>query len=1618
MAEVLHGNVSSDQLNARNDKTQVYGLKGNDTLTSNNKSDVLLVGGSGDDSLIMTGGNGTLSGGDGSDTFELTYSATKKISAVIEDLEPSEDKIIVNFDGDISPQILSSTTTDGNVILRDNTDNLNVTVKGVRDNDYFDGDATNQAWKVLELTNAEREANGKSSLTMSDGLTAGAEIRVEEITSLGKEMDVYEHMRPYDKGYYDTVLNNKYNYPGENLDGGARSPAQVMTEWMNSDDHRENILRDNFQKLGVGYNEYDADPSNLRFYWTQLFADSLKAQSLVDVSTASPQVNAVLKFIQGDDEPNTISNSEYGVTIDAKGGNDSISNSGLLVSISGGNDNDTINNSGSFSTIKAGGGNDVIQLGIRNEELVIEYALGDGNDTVSGLNSTDTVSISGDEFTPAQIGNDIIVTVGSDSITLLNAAIGGVQLLGSRSKLIILTDGDDSLDSTIDGVTITALDGNDYVESSGDNVTIDGGAGNDSIFNDYGSEVSINSGTGNDTIINDGDNATINGSAGNDYIYNDLSDNVSIDGGDGNDTINNDIGDNVIICGSAGNDSIYNDGDSVTVDGGAGDDTIENWDDFVSISGGAGNDSIENTLGYNVTIDGGDGDDDISNDGKFSSLSGGAGADSIGNDNDNVTIDGGADNDLLFNEGDDVTINGGTGNDVIYNFGESSEVNGENGNDTILSVNDFATITGGKSNDLIIVAADDAISNIGIDIDAIGFSTYSQYNVIRYTAGDGNDSIVGFDETDLLQIGDGTGTYSAWIDGDNIVVRVDRGSVTLLNAANVSVHIDGIQSQSPQENYVIYLTESNATCNNSLDGAIIAAADSDCSIENSGANTSIIGNAGNDFIVNAGENAVIFAAEGDDSIFNSAENISIGGSSGDDLISLSSDAKNNLIEYMESEGRDTIIGFDETDTLRIVANTGDYSSVIGGEKGTDVIINVGAGFIILADAAKLVRINTFIVSDTGDGEEKFITLTEGNDFYQNVVENATIAALGGNDSVGNYRTSVSINGGNGDDSVNNFGSSVTVDGSAGNDTISNLAKDVTIIGGNGNDYIGNQDTALYVTIDAGAGNDDIYNAGANVSIDMGAGSDYLENRGDNAYIFGGADNDTVENWRDLSTILGGDGDDSIDNTGANVSIDGGADNDTIDNSGAEVVITSGDGNDSIYNGLYSHNSTLDTGDGDDTITNRGDNAIMLGGAGNDTLNNRGANATIIGSTGNDEIHLTGDGANSFIQYTPGDGDDTIWGLTENSRIQIGNGLDTYSTVGTPSGDDIIIRVGNGSITLKNFRDNPEHVIIGESGTSGGGSGSGGSGGGSSSGGSGDGGGRGGNDGGNTSGGTSANEGRGSDASGGKSAVGSRGRNSSTSNDTSGDTVRSRSRSNRLNLTTPVEHVEFPNVLTPSTQLTTTTQPTANQHVYSGGNQVVSDYQSGEKIVFGEVYTGSFYDGAGNYCVGSSTGALVIQNAMDKVIDLSDVAGNDFVKAYAATTAGVIDGRGLAGFEIINGSAGADAIFAGDGGSQLWGGADYVQDIMVGGGGTDIFISGRTQGADIVLNASSTDIVHLNDATLSDIIATEENNGVIAVAFNTGNVIAVQSSEALSATFMLTDGSMYRFNHVTKNWQTT
>lgn len=63
----------------------------------------------------------------------------------------------------------------------------------------------------------------------------------------------------------DRILQAGYRWSrvAENVAQGQPSPEQVVSSWMNSPEHRQNLLNPEYQHLGVGY---------ANAFWTQKFA--------------------------------------------------------------------------------------------------------------------------------------------------------------------------------------------------------------------------------------------------------------------------------------------------------------------------------------------------------------------------------------------------------------------------------------------------------------------------------------------------------------------------------------------------------------------------------------------------------------------------------------------------------------------------------------------------------------------------------------------------------------------------------------------------------------------------------------------------------------------------------------------------------------------------------------------------------------------------------------------------------------------------------------------------------------------------------------------------------------------------------------------------------------------------------------------------------------------------------------------------------------------------------------------------------------------------------------------------------------------------------------------------
>lgn len=122
------------------------------------------------------------------------------------------------------------------------------TVEGTCDYDY--------AYEVLALVNKERSKAGVGSLTMDEELLKAAMMRAAECDVL------FGHNRPNGTDCF-TASGKMY---GENIANGYGTPAAVMSGWMGSAGHKDNILNSRYQSIGIGCFRKKGS-----IYWVQCF---------------------------------------------------------------------------------------------------------------------------------------------------------------------------------------------------------------------------------------------------------------------------------------------------------------------------------------------------------------------------------------------------------------------------------------------------------------------------------------------------------------------------------------------------------------------------------------------------------------------------------------------------------------------------------------------------------------------------------------------------------------------------------------------------------------------------------------------------------------------------------------------------------------------------------------------------------------------------------------------------------------------------------------------------------------------------------------------------------------------------------------------------------------------------------------------------------------------------------------------------------------------------------------------------------------------------------------------------------------------------------------------------
>ena len=679
--------------------------------------------------------------------------------------------------------------------------------------------------------------------------------------------------------------------------------------------------------------------------------------------------------------------------------------------------------------------------------------------------------------------------------------------------------------------------------------------------------------------------------------------------------------------------------------------------------------------------------------------------------------------------------------------------------------------------------------------------------------------------------------------------------------------------------------------------------------------------------------------------------------------------------------------------------------------------------------------------------QRFVETINGTAGHDNISVTAAqqfINALGGNDTIRNdavrNESDVTISGGDGADSI--------LSGAGGIHTPSN---NVSIIGGAGNDWISL--VGSNATISGDDGDDVVYVRNNSNSINGSSGDDYLVGNGNNITILGETGNDTVSVIGSAYAFIeGGDGKDSL--VAGGIGYYG-------DNGGTGITINGGNSNDYLRS-KGNTNGSMIGGNGDDTIVALGSpqNLTINGGAGNDVIdleslasalvyfNSSDGNDTIYGFDSNDTLQIAGSSysttsSSNDVIVTAGNGKITLVGATGYSlNIQGTYGTDTPKVDPTPptipptvnptiptdaltynghsyyvysnvaqtweeaqeyckarGGYLAVINNSAEDAALFNYIQSKGHsnVYFGLSDGSAEGSWE-------------------------WINGDSSTYRNWADGEPNGSTYENYGMFYSTypdgkwndgdfvgdvSNGTANficewDSVSSNNNDNNGNNAggSSVKSYQFYSNVT--------------ETISAANSSVKSGYTPYEQVNF-HTELKDLETKGDNLIIYSNTGSLTIANVRGQNMTYGDADGNVIGYSYVSGKSETIDRRNYSKFNVVIGADNADnVIYAGSGGSNMWGGFGG-KDTLIGGAGYDVFNYKAGSGDDLVQDAGDNDLVNLNDVSMSQIVSAKVDYSEISVTFTEGGSLKITGNSKVG--FLVDGVTYYVSNRSTGDWST-
>jgi Ca2+-binding RTX toxin-like protein len=365
-----------------------------------------------------------------------------------------------------------------------------------------------------------------------------------------------------------------------------------------------------------------------------------------------------------------------------------------------------------------------------------------------------------------------------------------------------------------------------------------------------------------------------------------------------------------------------------------------------------------------------------------------------------------------------------------------------------------------------------------------------------------------------------------------------------------------------------------------------------------------------------------------------------------------------------------------------------------------------------------------IVDDEISGS--VITGTPNDDNLIGTPNNDLITGLAGNDKLDGKAGSDNLQGGTGNDTytIDNLGDIVTENLNEGTDTVrsyitytlGNNLENLTLLGGSNLSGTGNE---LNNTLLGNNGNNNLIGGAGNDILDGQAGNDIMQGGlGNDTYTLSSAGDVVTENANEgtdtvktyLTYTLGNNlenltllGNADIDGTGNslnnsltgnnfNNTLSGGDGNDMLNGTIGNDTLIGGNGNDSAYyyNATDSVIVNLATGiandgqDGIDTLSQienvqgsntAGDN--LTGNTGVNVLYGYGGADILTGGGGNDLLYLGSDTVKDTVNYTSGDGADTVYNFVRGASGDLLKFTGITAIDVQVSGTSTLFKVGDG-----------------------------------------------------------------------------------------------------------------------------------------------------------------------------------------------------------------------------------------------------------------------------------------------------------------------------------------------------